>query len=166
MSRWISSWIVWGCLIAGAGCVTGPTDGAAHQPSSPLAFSGYASKPGETIVVHAMDYCSRSLQRIATFTAGTTPTTFNGDTLYAWSGSLVFTALPAWSCYWDPGVAPRHAELRVQELSTGNMLTSFEAGGLNCVIDKLSAGTGWLAAGEHCASVNSPSINLYWNDVR
>jgi hypothetical protein len=112
-----------------------------------------------------MDYCARSLRQIATFTAGTTPTTFNGDTLYAWSGSLVFTTLPAWSCYWEP-VAPRHAELRVQELSSGNMLTSFAAGGLGCVIDKLTAGTGWLDAGQQCRSGNSPSINLYWNNVR
>lgn len=165
MRRWIITWITLGCLTLGAGCVVSPTNGSWINPRGSLSLSGYASEGGEIIQVNAMDYRSGSWREIARFTASTTPYTLNGDTLYDWSGSVVFSSLPDWRDFWE-GSGYRHALLHVRELGNGNVLTTFDAGGIDCVVGKLSQGTDWLTAGYECRSVDSPNLNLYWNDVQ
>ena len=166
MSRWTITWITLGLLTFGAGCVTSPTDGSSYLPWQPLSLSGYARGSGEGIQVQAMDYCAGSWRPIATFTASTAPTTFGGDTLYAWSGSVTFTWIPQWDCLWQgTGGFFKYAELRVREVGTGNVLTTFDSQGVSCVVDLMSQGTGWLNAGYQCRGASSPLIHLSWNQI-
>lgn len=165
------------CLVASLGvgasaCVVAPTDWDRIQPSEPIAMTGYASLAGTAVRVQAKNQRTGAWDVVATYTASSTPTTINGDTLYGWSGSLTFTQVnnaDPWRCYFAiPGSNPcqvplpaADAQLRVLQ-GDGSALTTFDEDGLDCVIDKVGQGEGWLAAGYACRDANSPVINLRW----
>ena len=166
----ISLTVLW--LALAASCVVSPTDQQRIKPSDPLALSGYASIAGTTLRVQAKNQRTGAWDVVATFTATTTPTTIAGDTLYAWNGSLIFTQVNTadpWRCYFSiPGSNPcqvpepaANAQIRVLQ-GDGSVLTTFDDGGLTCVIGKLNEGKTWLTAGYECRDNNSPVINLRW----
>lgn len=155
-----------------AACVVAPTDWDRIAPHEPIALSGYASLAGTTVRVQAKNQRTGAWDVVASFVASSTPTTLGGDTLYGWSGSLLFTQVNTadpWRCYFSiPGSNPcqvplpaADAQLRVLQ-GDGTALTTFDEAGLDCVVDKLSEGKGWLVSGYECRDANSPVINLRW----
>lgn len=75
------------CLVASLGvgasaCVVAPTDWDRIQPSEPIAMTGYASLAGTAVRVQAKNQRTGAWDVVATYTASSTPTTINGDTLY------------------------------------------------------------------------------------
>jgi hypothetical protein len=156
-------------IAATVGCVVTPTDGQNVSPFSPISFNGFAQRAGATLRVESYNKRFARWDTVATFTASTSATTISGDTLYRWSGSLQFSTLPQWECYWStrgsstcsipPGSAS--AQLRVQEVGAGT-LTTFDSEGVSCVGAKLDAGKSWLVAGYECRDDTSPIIALSW----
>lgn len=159
-------------LVLMASCVVNLTDQTRITPSQPLPFNGYSSVAGGVVRVQAKNHRTGAWDTIAAFTATTTPTTIAGDTLYAWSGSVTFTqanGVDDWRCYFaipatNPCQVPlpaADAQVRVVQ-SDGTTLTTFDSGGLSCVLTKLNEGKGWLVAGHECRDNDSPVINLRW----
>ncbi|MEO0604964.1 MAG: hypothetical protein AAF211_26265 [Myxococcota bacterium] len=70
------------------------------------------------------------------------------------------------ACVWgDPShscLGGSSASVRVVERdSEGDTnLTTFDDGGFDCTIDKMSTGTAWFMAGSMCASFESPILTL------
>ncbi len=162
-----SSLLVTTVALALPACVTNPYNDQWVLPQD-VDFQGYAQNPGATVEIQAFDRWTNTWMTIDTATATTTPTTYGGETLYAWNLYAVDTTDTGFCVWGDPAFATcpvpagsSAAEFRVREVG-GRTLTTFEDGGAACVIDSVTAGANWFSAAISCASGDTPIITLRW----
>ena len=150
-------------------CVYAPSNGDWVNPSA-IDFGGYAQHPGATIQVQAYDQSTSVWRIVTTAVSSTSVTRFGGDELYSWSiDDFNFTAVPNWECYWGYNgycaipASRALAKLRFKEVGSDlGYLVTFEADGIQCVVDRVAAGQSWLVAGYNCRSPVSPVLTLFW----
>ena len=130
-------------------------------------FHGFAQNPSATIEIQAYHQRDGVWQTIHTVTSNATAATLSGDSLYSWSANLDTTVLPNGHCYWgSPGtcsIPPGAASAQFRFKERGSdlaFLVTFDQGGLDCVLEKLTQGDTWLSAGASCAGANSPVLTL------
>ena len=166
--RWKLSTVV--CLVFSAGllatsCVYRPYDGESVVSSTPIEFNGYAANAGDAIAIQAFNKAAATWDTVGTTAAVTCPTTHGTDSLYAWHYAVDLNALPTdWRCYWStscnfPSGGTYNAEFKVKE-GTSITLPSFDSTGIDCVVNGVRGGDGWLNAGLSCQGPNSPTLNL------
>jgi hypothetical protein len=153
-------------LLLNVSCMFAPYDGQTVSPFEAINVDGFAQRPGAMVQIQAFNKRTLTWNTILTLTSATAPTTISGDTLYRFQGPLLFSSVSSWQCYWGntscsipPGSAS--AKIRAQEVG-GGQLTTFDVNGVSCVISKLNAGQGWLAAGFECRDPQSPVVTLSW----
>ena len=160
--------MTWGiiCLsvILFSACVYTPYDGQSVTSNTPIPFQGFAGVENDDIHITAYNKSTGVWDTLATTTSASTPTNYGGQDLYFWSYSLDLSTISNFICYWDasctwPSEGTYTAQFRVQEDSL-IYLTSFENGGVACVMSDVSSGSSWTEAGLNCRSPNSPIINL------
>jgi len=148
-------------------CVTGPYNDQWVDPDE-VDFAGYAEGAGDTVDIQAFDKHTSEWVTIRTVTASTTPTNYGGETLYSWSASNTDTGVSGY-CIWGDGAwsncpipaGSAYATFRVRE-SGGRIYTTFDDGGVSCVIDEVTDGENWFTAGSVCSSSESPVLSLRW----
>ncbi len=144
-------------------CVVNPYDGKYVTSHSPILFSGYVPTAEANVDILAYNKATSSWDVLATAVSTDAPTTIAGDTLYAFSTNLDLATITDWKCYWDATCAFLHegtfeAEFKVR--SGSYFMTTFEQGGLTCVLQNIQAGQSWLEAGYNCKGSNSPVLIL------
>lgn len=161
----LSAVLLVGAAAALSACVTTPYNDE-WVDASAVDFSGYAQDPGATIEISGFDKQTNTWVVLdETITASSTPTNYGGETLYRWTASDLNT-IATGDCFWGEGAAcyvpagSANARFRVKEVG-GRTLVTFDQGGTSCVLDEVSAGAGWFAAGLNCASDSTPAITLW-----
>lgn len=153
-------------ILALGACVTAPHNDQWVDPAD-VDFAGYAEYAGADIEVQALDKQTGEWVTIDTSSAGTFPIPYGGEELYRWfatgtdttsSGHCVWGDPAQASCPISPGAA--EAQFRVQEVDN-YLLTTFEAGGVDCVTDMVIDGLSWTAAGYTCKSPETPVLTLH-----
>ncbi len=157
-------------LVASA-CVQAPENDQWVTPWE-VDFVGYAENQGALIEVQALDKHTGGWVTIATTNASDSPSSFDSGVtqMFRWSVVDLDTTAPP-QCIWGDGAwvncpisaGSAQAQFRVREVgsSTGT-LTTFDAGGISCVVNELVAGTDWVTAGFSCRSTDTPIITLNW----
>lgn len=147
------------------GCVIQPENGQWVSPHEPIDFRGYAVSPGVTVEVQAWHKVQRRWVTIASTTSGSAVQRINGDPLYPWSTSVLFSEIADYSCYWGSdtrcGFPPGSAQARTRVMQRDGqdfLLPTFEDD--DCIIDRYSDGVGGYGIGVECASPESPVITL------
>ncbi|MCR9160658.1 MAG: hypothetical protein ACE37F_20905 [Nannocystaceae bacterium] len=167
MKRNTSLFFIASVALLASACVVGPHNDDWVDPWA-VDFSGYAEDAGDSVQIQAYDKHTNTWVTVRTVTASSTATNYGGETLYRWTASNTNTWVSG-SCIWGDGAwancpipaGSAYATFRVRE-SGGRIYTTFDDGGVNCVIDEVSAGENWLAAGAACASPESPVLTLRW----
>ncbi|MBV1859966.1 MAG: hypothetical protein KUG77_16255 [Nannocystaceae bacterium] len=144
-------------------CVTAPHNDQWVDPDD-VDFHGYAETPGATVEIRGLDSQTNDWVTVRSVPVSSTPFNYGGETLYQWSAPHTDTTAVS-DCVW--GVGPSCtvpaglavAKFQVREVE-GQTLITFDEGGVDCVIDAVSAGTNWFTAATSCASSEFPTLTL------
>lgn len=152
-------------FLLAAACMTSPlNDSGPPAPDQPVAFSGFAYRPGATVDIKVLNHATGVHEVIATTTAATAPTTLSGTSLYYWTANAApyDPGNPATACRFTPEctmIGVGDVYVKAHERGTGD-LTTFDDGGIECVTKHLNDGQSWLNAGAACQSPDSPNVRL------
>ena len=146
-------------------CVTAPYNDELVDRGA-VDFGGYARNASAVIVIQAKDKQTNGWVTIDVATAASVGTNYGGETLYGWSALDTDTTTTG-GCIWGDPASPGcsigaggQGTFRVLEQGHGQ-LTTFEDGGVECVVAQVESGTNWFTAGVNCSSAESPDLTLH-----
>lgn len=153
--------------LATTGCITEPfNEQAFGSPAATVKFSGFAQSSGATVIVEGRRKNDGAWMEITRATA-TLSVTYGGRTLYYWNAydPIYDSSEPQTACIFSSSCSINGGGTTVQvrareEGGDLSALVSFDEGGIDCVQDKVDAGTDWFAAGWDCRGSTTPILNL------
>jgi hypothetical protein len=133
-------------VLAGA-CVYTPESGTYFDPGRDQTFAGFASNPGATIRLFALELDTNEWIELATATASDSPYTLRHDrTHYLWSLHATLEDQPDWECFLHPsctipseGVYEVRFQIREDD-GAAPILYTFDEGGLACWNQRYQSG--------------------------
>lgn len=144
MKRWILATFASGC--AAFGCVVSPQHGDhVGSRSSPIDFDIYATSSGASMQLTCSHHHGNTMV-VSEFTAGTTPFTMHGETVYA-SGRTLTLPLSCWESWSGPGYS-YITYVRVKQGEYNALV--FDEPGIACLGEQLGDGVGPISAASEC----------------
>ncbi|MBL4684345.1 MAG: hypothetical protein JKY37_07130 [Nannocystaceae bacterium] len=144
-----------------AGCLTTPNNQQfACGVDEAFTFQGFTLGPGQTVLIQIAEDRAGPWTTQASTVTNTTPITFGGIDLYAWSATEAIAT-------WDVTTAGFHTYVRART-GTGLNLITFDhpsiTGGVPpvaCINNEMSGGANLAEALGTCKSGNSPVIEIH-----
>lgn len=154
-------------LIPLTGCVWDPTNRTNQDNTTPITVTGYASSPGATVILKAVNQNTGVAAPIATTHASTAPSETGAHSLYYWTANIN----PA-SNYWSPqtvtvngvgkqlnGLPASAGRLELTAFADGNgPLPTFSAGAKTCWADHYNSGESAWDSGAACYDGDSTAV--------
>ncbi|HYO95586.1 MAG TPA: hypothetical protein VER33_13785 [Polyangiaceae bacterium] len=152
-------WALGGVCLLAAGCVYGPFhDDTIASTTSRITFNLYATQTEAVMTAECATHSS-GFSAFGSKTGSASPTTLNGESIYA---AQLERVIPA-SC-WDFGFGKPVTYLRFFQTKDGqtyNVMT-FDNAGRTCIRDHFADGEGPVTAGFACAKTdNSNQLRLF-----
>ena len=144
-------------LSVASGCMMSPHHGKVIPArTTSTQFTLYATQAGATITIDCAEGYFGSWQTsVINFTAGSSPFTLNGETVYSAGGSRVIP----FSC-WSPGTIHGRYMTRLRPKQNGSSMRVYNQDGLDCLGAALGSGDGPITAGNACGMKFSNSNNF------
>ena len=151
-------------------CVVNPYNNQmGGAPGESIYFSGFAINPSAPIKIQALDKSDGDWVAVGSAIAASSPTyTIDGYDLYKYSTTVTLNVSPgANNCFYGytpaAGCIPQgNPQLRVYQPDISATYSTFEEGGMLCVLDALGDGDSLQDAIRDCKSPDSPVITMQW----
>ena len=138
-------------LAATTGCMFSPVSGQIlPDRTNSVGFSFYATGPSKPITVDCAPGYTNTFTHIFSVTSGSSPWTYNGETVYAVSTSQV---IPDHCWYFVHG----RWMTKIRPKQEGYSMKVYSAEGTECIGEQLNDGKGPITAGNTCALTYSNS---------
>lgn len=142
-------------LLAASACVVTPNHGdKVGSRSSSVPFEIFATKPNAALSITCSKHFGGATT-IASFTGGSTPVTYAGETVYMKKHSMVIP-----SACWESWSGPNYSYITyIRVKQDNNNAVVFDAAGSDCLFEQIGDGIGPITAGFECKR-DGPDILL------